>query len=234
MSKSVNVYSMQGEDKGKVTLSQKVFDGTINHAVIYQAKVMYEANLRQGSAATKTRGEVSGGGKKPWRQKGTGRARVGSIRSPIWRGGGVVFGPHPRDYSYSLPRKVKDLALKSALNAKLNANELIVVDKLSILTAKTKEISNLFKALSLPLNALILLEDTDSNISIASRNISKVNIKTANNVNAYDVLLRQRVITTKNALKKIAERIGKKDEERIPDNKKSSANGKRDTAKAAE
>src|SRR4030042_1787510 len=129
---SLPIYSTTGEEIDTLKLDPAIFDGIVNKDAIYQAIVAYRANQRKGLAATKTRGEVSGGGRKPWKQKGTGRARVGSTRSPLWRHGGVVFGPHPRDYSYELPQKIRALALKSSLNAKVNNSSLIVFDSLKL------------------------------------------------------------------------------------------------------
>jgi len=143
----IPIYNMKGKEVESFTLNRKLFDGKVNKALLYQAVLMYNANQRQGSAATKTRGEVSGGGKKPWRQKGTGRARAGSTRSPLWRHGGTVFGPHPRDYSYSLPRKIKRRALLASINSKIRENKIMGIDSVDIEEAKTKKFQAVLDAL---------------------------------------------------------------------------------------
>ncbi len=153
------IYNTEGKEIDSLKLDKTVFDGTINTACLYQAVNAYRANQRKGLASTKTRGEVSGGGRKPWRQKGTGRARVGSIRSPLWRHGGVIFGPHPRHFYYNLPKKLKVLALKSSLNAKVKENSLIVLDGINLEIPKTKEASKILSPYS---DALETLKITDA------------------------------------------------------------------------
>jgi len=204
------IYNSEGKEIDNIKLNSAVFDGIINKAVIYQAVTAYRASLRKGLAGTKTRGEVSGGGKKPWRQKGTGRARVGSTRSPLWRHGGVVFGPHPRDFSYSIPKKIKDLALKSSLNAKVKSNDITVLDNLRIDNPKTKEAAKIFANLKIaPVKntknhkILVLLKELDKVSKLALRNISFLNIGLAKNTNCYDVLKHKKLVVTKDALKEL-------------------------------
>ena len=201
------VYDMQGKEVEKINLNPDVFDGKVNEATIYQAVVMYQANRRRGSASTKTRGEVRGGGRKPWRQKGTGRARAGTIRSPLWRGGGIIFGPHPRDYSYSIPKKIQRLALKSSLNSKLNDNDLLVIDEIKIDKPKTKEFVSFLASFKIADKSLVVLESLDSNIDRSSRNIPIVTTKRFQDVNTYDILNHKKLILTNKSLDGLVERI---------------------------
>lgn len=196
----IEVYNIKGQVVNKVELDKNLFNGEINKAVLYQAVKMYEANLREGNASTKTRSDVSGGGKKPWKQKGTGRARAGTTRSPLWRGGGVIFGPHPRDYSYSVPKNIKRQALISSLNAKLNDKELIVVDEMKVSHPKTKEIAIILRNLKAEDRPLLVLETKDEIIIRASRNISELVLKDYKILNAYDVLKQHKLILTQKAL----------------------------------
>lgn len=210
------IYNTEGKEVDKINLEPRVFDGEVNQNVLYQVVLMYQSNKRKGLASTKTRGEVRGGGRKPWRQKGTGRARVGSIRSPLWRGGGVVFGPHPRDYHYCLPHKIKILGLKTSLNAKLKENSIFVLDKIKLEQAKTKEIIKILSALSFltPLikkkqNILLLLEKIEDNLKKASGNLKFLKINLAKDTNALQVLKARGLIVTKDALQDLTERIKK-------------------------
>lgn len=195
-------------------LDKAVFDGAINTAAIHQAVNAYRANQRKGLASTKTRGEVSGGGKKPWRQKGTGRARVGSTRSPLWRHGGVIFGPHPRDFYYKLPEKLKTLALKSSLNAKVRENSLIVLDRINLEKAKTKEAAKIFSNFKIMPDKgtksnrlLLLLDKIDGNLKLALRNINFLNVNLATDTHAYEVMSHNKLIITKEGLHKLISRI---------------------------
>jgi len=208
---SLPIYNCAGKEVDSLKLDAAIFGGKVNKAAIYQAVVAYRANQRQGLAATKTRGEVSGGGKKPWKQKGTGRARVGSTRSPLWRHGGVVFGPHPKDFSYSLPQKIKTLALKSALCAKAQENNLIVLDALTIEKPKTKEAMGIFSNLKLlPVkSALLLLDKIDDNLKLAFRNIDFLTLQRAADANVYEVLSHQKLIITNVALGVLVKRLKK-------------------------
>jgi large subunit ribosomal protein L4 len=168
---------------------------------------MYSANQRQGTASTKTRGEVSGGGKKPWRQKGTGRARAGSTRSPLWRGGGKIFGPHPRDHHYDIPKKVKRLAFLSSLNSKLNENRIKCIEALAIEEPKTKRFRQVIDALKLKGRSLFVVDALNENIKRASHNIAEVSVKGYRDFNTMDVLGCDDLVISKAALEKLPERI---------------------------
>lgn len=201
----VNVYNMSGKEVEQIELSEDVFGIEVNEHVLYEAVKNQLANKRQGTQSTKTRAEVRGGGKKPWRQKGTGRARHGSSRSPIWVGGGVTFGPKPRDYSYKLPKKVKRLAMKSALSSKAENNEVIVVDNLRLEEIKTKEMKNVLSNLNASKKALIVMDEKDENVVMSARNIPNVITATVNTLNVYDILNFDSFIITKDAVKKVEE-----------------------------
>lgn len=201
----VALYNMEGKQIGDIELNEAIFGAKINEALMHQVVVNQLANRRQGTAATKTRSFVRGGGRKPWRQKGTGRARVGSIRSPLWVGGGVTFGPAPRNYSYRIPKKARRQALKSALSAKVRDGKLIVLDQLTIEQPKTKLMVNLLKALNAEKKPLIVIGDWDTNIELATRNIPKALLLKSSGLNVYDVLNHDQVIFTKDALTKLEE-----------------------------
>lgn len=207
------VYNQEGKVIDKITVDETLFDGKVNEALLHQAIVMYQANTRRGSASTKKRSEVRGGGRKPWRQKGTGRARAGSIRSPLWKGGGVAHGPHPRDFSYSIPKKMKRLALKSSLNARFKDGKISVVDNIVLDTPKTKQFLSVLSSLEAGDRSLVILEHPNSNIMRASRNILHVTVRSADDFNAYDVLTHERVILSRKALETVA-RHYKETEER--------------------
>ncbi len=201
------VLDKQGKEIEKVDLPEAIFDGKVNKGLLHQVVIMYQNNLRQGNAATKTRGEVSGGGRKPWRQKGTGRARAGSSRSPLWRHGGVVFGPHPRDYGFQLPQKMRTLALKSSINDKINSGSLKLVELISLEKPRTKEFCNFLSNLKIKEDTLAILDSQDPDIYLASRNIPFFTSKQAKDVNALDILKHKNVIITKNGLKALISRI---------------------------
>jgi len=209
------VYNSEGKEIDNLKLDHGVFDGVVNKDVIYQAIKAYRANQRKGLAATKTRGEVSGGGKKPWKQKGTGRARVGSTRSPLWRHGGVIFGPHPRSFSYVLPQKIRDLALKSSLNAKVKENNIMVLDSLKLESVKTKEAAKIFSNLKVngtrgkSGSVLLILNETGKNVKLAMRNIDFLRLNLAKDTNVYEVLSSRRVIVTRDALADLIKRLKK-------------------------
>ena len=210
------LYNTEGKELESIQLDAEVFDGSVNLDAIHQVITAHRANQRKGQAATKTRGEVSGGGKKPWKQKGTGRARVGSIRSPLWRHGGVVFGPHPRDFSYNVPEKIKTIALKSALCAKLKDNNLMVLDTFTLTQAKTKEAVKVFGNLNLvskaskrPPSVLLLLEKTDPTAKRALRNISFLNFNLAKDTNTYEVMSHAKLLITIDGLKELTQRLKK-------------------------
>ena len=209
------VYNCDGKEVDTIKLDNSVFDGTINNSVVYQAINAFRANQRKGLAATKTRGEVSGGGKKPWKQKGTGRARVGSTRSPLWRHGGVVFGPHPRDFSYELPRKIKTAALKSSLNSKVIEKRLFVLDELKLKSPKTKDVVAILTNLKVDFkkakanNVLLLVEKIDPNFTKATRNIECLKVNVATDTNVYEVLNSRKLIVTKDGLNELTKRMKK-------------------------
>jgi large subunit ribosomal protein L4 len=210
------IYNLEGKEVDTVKLNTSVFDGAINTAAMHQAIVAYRACQRTGLAATKTRGEVSGGGKKPWQQKGTGRARVGSTRSPLWRHGGVVFGPHPRDFSYKLPQKIKALALKSALSVKTKENNFIVLENFLLDKTKTKEAAKIFANLKLTpkgksanYSVLLLLHKTDDNLKRSLRNIGFLDFNLAKDTHAYEIITHRKVIITKDGLNEITNRLKK-------------------------
>lgn len=198
---------MKGKKVGEIKLDESLFDYNVNKAVLHQAVVMYGANKRSGTASTKTRKNVSGGGKKPWRQKGTGRARTGSIRNPIWRGGGIVFGPHPRDYSYNIPSGIKKVALKSSLNVKLADEALHVLDKVELGEPKTKLFQKVLDNLKIKTSALVILDKVDENIKRATRNIPLLTVKRDRDANAMDVLSHTKLIITESALKNLQKRL---------------------------
>ncbi len=203
------VSNISGKEVGKVDLDEKIFDGKVNESLIHQVAIMYQANKRQGTASTKTRANVNGGNSKPWRQKGTGRARAGSSRSPLWRKGGVVFGPHPRDYSYQLPKKIKKSALISTINSRLNDNLVKVLDELKVAEGKTKEFVKIVETLQLERKILFVCENTQENILRSSSNIKRVNIKRWESINALDVLLHDNVVITQKALENLTQRLKK-------------------------
>ncbi len=201
----VAVYDMAGKKKGEIELSEAVFGIEPNKSVMHAAVVNYLANQRQGTQSTLTRTEVRGGGRKPWRQKGTGHARQGSIRAPQWRHGGVALGPKPRDYSYSLNKKVKRLALKSAFSSKVLEQNIIVVDSISLSEIKTKSMVNMLAALGVDKKALIVMPATDMNVVKSARNIPGVKTAIVNTLNVYDVLNYDKFIVVKDAVAKIEE-----------------------------
>lgn len=209
------IYNSEGKEIDTIELDRNVFDGNINTSAVYQAILSYRANQRKGLASTKTRGEVSGGGRKPWKQKGTGRARVGSTRSPLWRHGGVVFGPHPRDFSYELSPKIKNLALKSSLNSRIKENNLIVLDNVAVLEPKTKQIVKVFVNLKVdiknakPNNLLLVVDKADRVLKLAARNINFLNLSASSQINVYEVLNCRKIIITKDGLADLTKRLKK-------------------------
>ena len=201
----VALLNQLGSQVGDVELSEAVFGIEPNEAVLHQAVVMQQASLRQGTHKVKGRSEVRGGGRKPWRQKGTGRARQGSIRSPQWVGGGVVFGPTPRSYSFSLPKKVRRLAIKSALSSKVKAEEIVVLEDLALATPKTKEMVAVLANISAQGKALVVTADYNETVALSARNITGVKFIEANGVNVLDVLKYDKLVITKGAVEKIEE-----------------------------
>ncbi len=205
----VALYNVQGEQVGDIELMESVFGVPVNENVIHQAVTAQLANRRQGTHYTKSRGEVRGGGRKPWRQKGTGRARVGTIRSPLWRGGAITFGPKPRDYSINLPKKVKRLALKSALSSKLEENSVIVLDKLSFEQPKTKDMVSVLKALKADGSKVLVMSiDNGDNVWFSARNIARVKSIAPNNINIVDILHYDKLLITEEAVRKVEEVLG--------------------------
>ncbi len=201
----INVLNMKGESVEELDLNADIFDVEINEHAVYTVVKNLLANKRQGTQSTLTRAEVRGGGRKPWRQKGTGRARQGSIRSPQWKGGGVVFAPKPRDYSYTTPKKIKRLALKSVLTSKVKENELIVVDSINFDAPKTKEMVKMLEAIKADKKALIVIKRPELNVIKSAANLPTVCTTNANTLNVYDILKYNSLILTKEALEEIEE-----------------------------
>ena len=201
----VTVLDMTGKSVGEMTLSDAIFGIEPNTSVMHAAVVNYLANQRQGTQSTLTRSEVSGGGRKPWKQKGTGRARQGSTRAPQWTHGGIALGPKPRDYSYVLPKKVKRLALKSAFSAKVADNSLIVVDNIAVEDYKTKTVAQMLSNLGADKKALIVMPEVDAKLIKSAANIPGVKTALVNTINVYDILNCDKFIVAKSALEKIEE-----------------------------
>lgn len=201
---NVAVYNMQGETVGTMELNDAVFGVEVNEHVVHEVVVAQLANKRQGTQSAKTRSEVSGGGKKPWRQKGTGHARQGSTRSPQWTGGGVVFAPKPRDYSIRLNKKERRLALKSVLTSKVQDSKFFVLDELTLDEVKTKKVQAVLDALNVK-KAIIVLPEMDEKVILSARNIPGVVTAQVNTINTYDILKHDAVVTTKSGVQKIEE-----------------------------
>lgn len=201
---NVAVINMNGQEVGSIELKDEIFGVDINEHVMHLAVVQYLANQRQGTQSAKTRAEVRGGGKKPYRQKGTGRARQGSIRSPQWVGGGIVFAPKPRDYSFKLNKKVKRLALKSALSVKAAESKIIVLDELSLNEVKTNEMAKVLKNINCG-KALIVMDGSNTNVILSARNIPEVKTASVGTINVHDILSYDTFVVTKDAVAKIEE-----------------------------
>ena len=201
---NVSVYNMEGKEVGSIELNDAVFGVEVNEHLVHMAVLQQLANKRQGTQKAKTRSEVSGGGRKPWRQKGTGHARQGSTRAPQWKGGGVVFAPAPRDYSVKLNKKEKRLALKSALTSRVNENKFIVVDELKLDEIKTKKMAGVLKALNAE-KALIVIQGDDGNVTLSARNLPTVKVAYTNTINVYDILKYNTMVVTKDAVAAIEE-----------------------------
>lgn len=204
----VAVYNKEGATVGEITLSDAVFGAEVNPGLLHEVVQMYLANQRQGTSDTKTRAEVSGGGKKPWRQKGTGRARQGSTRAPHWRHGGIVFGPHPRKFGWTMPKKARRAALRQALSAKLASGELIVVDSFELEAPKTREVVSLLKNLKAEGKAFIVTAEENTNVYKSARNIPGVRANAARNLNVYEVLASGKLVLTQDAVAKVEEVLG--------------------------
>ncbi len=201
---NVSVYNMEGKEVGTIELNDAVFGVTVNEHLVHMAVVQQLANNRQGTQKAKTRSEVSGGGRKPWGQKGTGHARQGSTRSPQWVGGGVVFAPVPRDYSFKLNKKEKRAALKSALTSKVQGGKLIVLDELKFDEIKTKNFTNVMSNLKVE-KGLVVIAENDANVVLSARNVATIDTTLVNTINVYDVMKAKVVVLTKDAVKKIEE-----------------------------
>lgn len=201
----LDLYNMNGEVVGDIELSDNIFGVDVNENAMHLVVTNQLANKRQGTQSTKTKSEVSGGGRKPWRQKGTGRARHGSIRSAQWTKGGIALGPKPRDYRYTLPKKVKRLALKSALTTKVNENDILVLDKLAFEGIKTKQMVNVLNNLKVNTSALVVLSDKDEIVEKSARNIPGVKTALPNTINVFDILKHDKFIITKDAVSKVEE-----------------------------
>jgi len=197
------VYDTQGKETGTFQVDENMLGGKVRRRLMHDAVVMYQANQRVGSACTKTRSEIAGSTKKPYRQKGTGNARAGSRKSPIWRGGGVAFGPRPRNYHYSMPQKARKAALKSAILAKILDNETILIEQIQIQEPKTKRIAEILDNLKIDRTCLLAIEQHDGNLWKSARNIAGLSTKAAADINAYDVLKPQRLLITKAALESL-------------------------------
>ena len=201
---SVAVYNMEGKEVGTIELNDAVFGVKVNEHLVHMAVVQQLANKRQGTQKAKTRGEVSGGGRKPWKQKGTGHARQGSTRSPQWTGGGMVFAPVPRDYSFKINKKEKRAALKSALTSKVQDSNLIVVDELKFNEIKTKNFVAVMNNLKVE-KGLVVIEGNDANVVLSARNLPAIDTIQADEINVYDIMKAKKVVLTKNAVAKIEE-----------------------------
>ncbi|MGM0855281.1 MAG: 50S ribosomal protein L4 [Bacillota bacterium] len=201
----VALFNQSGSKVGDIELNDTVFGIEPNKHVMFEAVLMQRASLRQGNHKVKNRSEVRGGGRKPWRQKGTGRARQGSIRSPQWRGGGTVFGPVPRSYSYKLPKKVRRLAIKSALSSKVVEENILVLEALSFDAPKTKEFANVLKGLSVNSKTLVITDGIDENVALSARNIPGVTVVPADGISVLDVLGHDKLVITKSAVEKVEE-----------------------------
>ena len=201
---NVSVFNMEGKEVGTIELNDAVFGVEVNEHLVHMAVVQQLANNRQGTQKAKTRAEVSGGGRKPWRQKGTGHARQGSIRAPQWKGGGVVFAPVPRDYSFKMNKKEKQAALKSVLSDKVAGGKLIVLDELKFDEIKTKNFVNVMKNLKVE-SGLVVLAENDQNVVMSAKNVAEVNTAQVNAINVYDILKAKTLVLTKDAVSKIEE-----------------------------
>ena len=201
---TVGLFNIEGNKVGEVALNDNVFNVEVNAAVLHQVVVAQLANKRQGTQSAKTRAEVRGGGIKPWKQKGTGRARQGSIRSPQWAGGGIVFAPKPRDYRVSLPKSMRRVAMKSALTSKVLENEMIVLESLVLDAPKTKTIAAMLTAFDVK-KALIVTLESNNNVYKSGRNIEGIQVMPVNNINVYDLLKYEKLIITKDAVSKLEE-----------------------------
>ena len=204
---TIKVYSIDKKESEGMNLDNKIFDKKVNEPVLQQAVRMYLANRRKGSANTKTRGEVRGGGAKPWKQKGTGRARAGSNSSPLWRKGGVTFGPKPRDFHYSIPQKVKDLALRSAVNVKYRDNQIMLIDNLVVKSGKTKDAASVFSKFCPDARVLVIKDKIDKSTARAIRNLPDIRVAGSASVNTYDILAHDILFSDKDSFANFSNRM---------------------------
>ena len=205
----LKIKDIKGNDQGELEVKLPLIENGKGTQAVHDAVVAYQAAQRMGTACTKTMGEVAGSGKKPWRQKGTGRARAGSFASPLWRGGGVVFGPKPRDFTKKISRKTKQLALRKAITERLRAGEVVVLDDLKLASNKTKDFLSVLKALELKGTALIVVQPADKNLSLASRNVQDVAVATSDSLSTYDVLRPDKLVFTQKAFEQLEARLTK-------------------------
>lgn len=203
----IAIKDIKGKDQGELEVKFPLVEGGKGTQAVHDTVVAHMANRRSGTASTKTMGEVAGSGKKPWRQKGTGRARAGSFASPLWRGGGVVFGPKPRDFGKKVSRKTKQLALRKALTERLNAGDVLVVDDLKLESPKTKEFVGVLSALEVKGSALVVSHEANKNLTLASRNVPNVLLTTSDALNTYDVLRPSKLLFTRSAFEKVEARL---------------------------
>jgi len=201
----IDILNKENRSMGTVDLPQEIFGAEVKKGLLHAVVRNYLCNKRQGTAATKTRGLVSGGGKKPFRQKGSGRARAGSNRSPVWRGGGTVFGPQPRDYSYKIPKKIKWAAFNAAFSAKFSAGEVVVIDELSIIEPKTRLLKDILKGIGLNDSVLIILPGKSREVELAARNLPRVNVARVSELNVYTILGHEKLLIVKEALETMKE-----------------------------
>jgi len=200
---SIPILDAEAKPVGAMDVDEARLGSTVHRQALREAIIMHQARARVGTASCQTRSHVTGSGRKPYRQKGTGRARAGSFKSPLWRSGGVAFGPHPRDYSYSIPKKVRRRAIQSALLAKIQDGEVIVVDALTVEQPQTKQIVSLLRALGVHGTCLIVVPELDRNVHLSARNIPGVDVLPASNLNAYDLVVKSRVLMTQAALERV-------------------------------
>ncbi|MBN1594560.1 50S ribosomal protein L4 [candidate division FCPU426 bacterium] len=205
----IKVVNRENQPVGEITLADKIFGAAVNQHLIWEAVQSHLANRRRGTASTKTRGEVSGGGAKPWRQKGTGRARAGSNRSPLWYKGGVVFGPKPRDYTWELPQKMRRVALCSVFSAKVADGQMVVLDELSLPQIKTKDMVRMLNTLKMKGRTTLVMDKQDETVRLSGRNIKSLRILNPQNINTYDVLDCDHLLLTRQAVTQIEERLSK-------------------------
>jgi large subunit ribosomal protein L4 len=203
----IAIKNIEGKSQGELEVKFELIENGKGSQAVHDTVVAYNAAQRSGTACTKTVGEVAGSNKKPWKQKGTGRARAGSVRSPLWAGGGVVFGPKPRDFSKKVSKKTRSLALRKALSARLTAGDVVVVDDLKLASPKTKGFTGLISALELTGTTLVISSEIDKNLTLASRNIENVALTTSDSLNTYDVLRPDKLLFTRSAFEKVSDRL---------------------------